>query len=74
MGDFDVEFDQYDNAKAVHREYGHEYEFVIVREEKPHVRGGTVRQNQRADRDYHEFAEAARAAVEKAAREKGLIL
>jgi hypothetical protein len=70
--EFDVEIDADGNARATHRVHGHIYEFVVIPTE-PHVRGGTVRENQRADYDYPEFFAAARNAVLRHARAKGLI-
>jgi hypothetical protein len=70
--EFDVEIDADGNASATHRVHGHIYEFVVIPTE-PYVTGGSVQENQRADHDHPEFFEAARNAVLRHVRARGLI-
>jgi hypothetical protein len=71
--EFDVEIDADGNARATHRVHGHIYEFVVIPTE-PHVAGGTVRQNQSADRDYPEFFSRLHATRSSVTQERGGLL
>jgi hypothetical protein len=71
-GDFFVAVDNNSNTEATHGEQGHSYEFRLI-PVSPFVAGGTVRENQRADRGSDEFFEDARSAVLSVAREHNLI-
>jgi hypothetical protein len=60
------------HATATHHPSGHVFEFSIA-PTAPHVRGGTVRENQKADRGPDSLWGAAKDAVLMEARAAGLI-
>jgi hypothetical protein len=71
MSDFAVRIEG-DYATAIHHTSGHVFEFSIGLA-PPYLRGGTVRENQKADRGPDSLWGAAGDAVLKEARAAGLV-
>ena len=71
MGTFTVKIEG-GYATATHHASGHVFEFSIA-PEPPYLRGGTVRENQKAERGPDSLWGAAQNAVLKEARAAGLI-